>query len=289
MLGQLIVSGISQGSIYAIVALGMTVLFRVTRVLNFGYGAFFMAGAFVFYVLTQLLGLGFGAGFVATVLLMTVVGMIVERGLIRPIIGGSHVSVAMMTVAISYFFTGIARIFWGREVLPMPPVFDIAPLQWHGLVFGGQDIVIASVCLLLVAAFFLFFARTKLGKLMQATAQAPRGAALVGINVPGFHCAMWGAAAAVAAVAGALVAPVSLLYPDMGAYLLIKAFAAMALGGFGQLAGAVVGGLLIGIAEQLAGGYISTSMIDIFAYLVIIVVLLVMPRGIFGRKEVVRV
>jgi branched-chain amino acid transport system permease protein len=289
MLGQLIITGLAQGSIYALVALGMTVLFRSTGVVNFGYGALFMAGAFVFYVLTQNLGLGFGAGFIGTVVLMALFGMVVDRLLIRPIINGPHVTVAMMTVAVSYFLTGVARFFWGQEVLPMPPVFEIEPLELGGVVVAGQDLVIASVCLLLVAAFFLFFGKSRLGKLMQAASQVPRGAALVGINVPWFHCLMWGAASAVAAIAGALVAPVTMLYPDMGAHLLIKAFAAMTLGGFGHLGGAVIGGVLIGIAEQLAGGYLSTAMIDTFAYLVIIATLLIVPRGLFGQKEVVRV
>lgn len=289
MFGQLVISGLAQGCIYALVALGMTVLYRSTGVVNFGYGAFFMAGAFVLYVLTQVLGLSFGLGFIGAVALMALFGVIVDRGLIRPIINGPHVTVAMMTVAVSYFLTGVARFFWGQEVLPMPPVFDIPPIVLADLVMTGQDLVIASACLLLVAAFFLFFARTRLGKLMQAASQVPRGAALVGINVPGFHCVMWAAAAAVAAIAGTLVAPVTMLYPDMGAHLLIKAFAAMALGGFGHFGGAVVGGVLIGVAEQLAGGYVSTAMIDTFAYIVIIVTLLIMPSGLFGRKEVVRV
>lgn len=289
MVGQLIISGLAQGSIYALVALGMTILFRSTGVVNFGYGAFFMAGAFALYVSTQVLGLSFGVGFIVAIAVMAVFGMVAERGLIRPIINGPHVATAMMTVAISYFLTGVARFFWGQEVLPMPPVFDVPPVVFSGLVVTGQDLIIASVCLLLVVAFFAFFAKTHLGKLMQAASQVPRGAALVGINVPGFQCAMWAAASVVAAIAGALVAPVTMLYPDMGAHLLIKAFAAMTLGGFGHFGGAVVGGVLIGVAEQLAGGYISTAMIDIFAYLVIIGTLLIVPSGLFGQKEVVRV
>ncbi|TFL10210.1 branched-chain amino acid ABC transporter permease [Pusillimonas caeni] len=289
MIGQLIISGLAQGSIYALVALGMTILFRSTGVVNFGYGALFMAGAFTLYVFTQVLGFGFGAGFLATVIVMAVFGMVVERCLIRPIINRPHVTVAMMTVAVSYFLTGVARFFWGQEVLPMPPVLDVPPVVFADLVITGQDLIIASVCLVLVTAFFIFFAATRQGKLMQAASQVPRGAALVGINVPGFQCTMWAAASIVAAIAGTLVAPVTMLYPDMGAHLLIKAFAAMTLGGFGHFGGAVVGGILIGVAEQLAGGYISTAMIDIFAYLAIIATLLIVPSGLFGRKEVVRV
>lgn len=289
MFGQLVVSGLVQGCIYAVVALGMSVLFRSTGVVNFGYGAFFMAGAFALYVFAEVMGLGFVLAFVAAIIVLALAGMAFERVLVRPIIHGPHVTVAMMTVAISYLLTGTARFFWGQEVLPMPPVFDLPPIFVGNVVLTAQDLLIVAGCLVLVAAFFVFFSRTRLGKLMQAASQVPRGASLVGINVPGFHMVMWGVAAAIAAIAGALVAPVTLLYPDMGAHLLVKAFAAMTLGGFGHLGGAVLGGLLIGLAEQLAGGYISTTLIDIFAYLVIIAVLIVFPHGLLGRKETTRV
>lgn len=289
MFAQLVASGLVQGSIYAVIALGMTVLFRSTGVVHFGYGAFFMAGAFAVYVFSQVVGLAFVLAFLAAVAVLVLVGMAFERVLVRPIVHGPHVTVAMMTVAMSYLLTGVARFFWGQEVLRMPPIVDVPPIFVGSIVLTAQDLLIIAGCMALVVAFFLFFARTKLGKLMQAASQVPRGAALVGINVPGFHMAMWGVVAGIAAVAGTLVAPVTMLYPDMGAHLLIKAFAAMTFGGFGNLGGAVLGGLLIGLAEQLAGFYISTALIDIFAYLVIIVVLIVLPNGILGKKEATRV
>lgn len=289
MLLQLVLSGIAQGSIYALVALGMTALFRATTIVNFGHGEFFMMGAFFVYVLINLVGLPFLAAAPLAVVGMFLVGLGVERGLIRPMGNAPHISLAMMTVAISFLFRGIARVFWGREVYPMPPVFSFPPFEVGTLVVTTQDLVISGVMLLLVVLFFVFFNLTKLGRIAQAASENPRGAALVGINVPAFHGSMWGVAAALGAVAGLLVAPITLLYPDMGGQILIRAFAAMTLGGFGHLGGAVVGGLLIGIMEQLAGGYISTAFIDIFAFLVILAVLLVRPTGLFGRPEIVRV
>lgn len=289
MLFQLILSGIAQGSIYALVALGMTALFRATTIVNFGHGEFFMMGAFFVYVLINIAGLPFFAAAPLAVLAMFLVGVGVERGLIRPMGNAPHISLAMMTVAVSFLFRGIARVFWGREVYPMPPVFSFPPFEFGTLVITTQDLVISTVMLCLVLLFFVFFNLTKLGRIAQAASENPRGAALVGINVPAFHGSMWGIAAALGAVAGLLVAPITLLYPDMGGQILIRAFAAMTLGGFGHLGGAVAGGLLIGIMEQLAGGYISTALIDIFAFLVILVVLLVRPTGLFGRREIVRV
>lgn len=289
MLLQLVLSGIAQGSIYALVALGMAALFRATTIVNFGHGEFFMMGAFFVYVLINIAGMAFFAAAPLAVLAMFLVGVGVERGLIRPMGNAPHMSLAMMTVAISFLFRGIARVFWGREVYPMPPVFSFPPVEVGSLIVTTQDLVISSVMLLLVVLFFVFFNLTKLGRIAQAASENPRGAALVGINVPAFHGSMWGVAAALGAVAGLLVAPITLLYPDMGGQILIRAFAAMTLGGFGHLGGAVVGGLLIGVMEQLAGGYISTAFIDIFAFLVILVVLLVRPTGLFGRSDMVRV
>ena len=289
MLLQLVLSGLSQGSVYALVALGMTALYRATGIVNFGHGEFFMMGAFFVYVLINMVGLAFFAAAPLGIIGMFLVGLAIERGLIRPMGNAPHISLAMMTVAISFLFRGIARVFWGREVYPMPPVFSFPPVEFGTLIVTTQDLVISGVMLVLVVLFFVFFNLTKLGRIAQAASESPRGAALVGINVPAFHGSMWGVAAALGAVAGILVAPITLLYPDMGGQILIRAFAAMTLGGFGHLGGAVVGGLLIGILEQLSGGYVSTALIDIFAFLVILVVLLVRPNGLFGRRDIARV
>lgn len=286
---QLVLSGLAQGSIYALVALGMTALFRATTIVNFGHGELFMLGAFLVYILIHLVEVPFLAAVPIAIISMFLIGMAIERGLIRPMGNAPHIALAMMTVAMSFLFRGIARVFWGREVYPMPSVFSYPPIRIGGVIVTTQDLIIGGATLLLVVLFFIFFNHTKLGRVAQAASESPRGAALVGINVNAFHGTMWGVAAALGAMAGILVAPITLLYPDMGALVLIKAFAAMTLGGFGHLGGAVLGGLLIGVMEQLAGGYISTALIDIFAFMVIIVVLLVSPAGLFGRREVVRV
>jgi branched-chain amino acid transport system permease protein len=289
MLLQLVLSGIAQGSIYALVALGMAALFRASGIVNFGHGEFFMMGAFCVYVFINIVGLPFVVSAPLAVICMFAVGCAAERGLIRPMGNAPHISIAMMTVAISFLFRGIARVFWCREGYPMPPVFSFPPFEIGDLIVTTQDLVISTVMLFLVVLFFVFFNLTKLGRVAQAASESPRGAALVGINVAAFQGSMWGVASALGGIAGLLVAPITLLYPDMGGGILIKAFAAMTLGGFGHLGGAVVGGLAIGVMEQLAGGYISTALIDIFAFLVILAVLLIRPNGLFGRPEIVRV
>jgi branched-chain amino acid transport system permease protein len=286
---QLTLSGVSQGAIYALIALSMTVVFRATTIVNFGHGDMVMCGAFVVYVLVLLLGMPFYPSALLAVALLFVLGVATQRGLIEPIKSGPHVGFAMMSIAIGYTLRGAARAGWGREVLPMPGVFDRPPIMLGDLVVTGDALIIIGTVAVLLAAFFLVFYGTRTGKLIQAVYQSERGAALIGVNVRAFHGMMWGTGAAMGAAAGVLVAPITLLHPDLGANFLIRGFAAMTLGGFGSLGGAVAGGLLLGVAEQLAGGYVSTKMIDITAYLLIILVLVIRPVGLFGRHALVRV
>ncbi len=289
MLAQLVVSGLSLGAIYALVALSMTVVYRATTVVNFGHGDMVMGGAFVVYVLVIYAGSAYVLAAVFGLAVMFALGAAVQRGLIRPLGDAPHLVLAMMTVAVGFLLRGIARAFWGREVLPMPSIYPSEIYQVAGIVLTAEDVIITATVLLLVAVFFAVFHRSRVGKLVQAVFQTERGAALVGVNVPAFHASMWGVGAAMGAIGGVLVAPVTLLYPDMGANLLIHGFAAMTLGGFGSLWGAVLGGLLLGVTEHLAGAYIATALIDITAYIVIIAVLLVRPTGLLGRQIAIRV
>jgi len=289
MLAQLIVSGIGLGAIYALVALSMTVVFRATTIVNFGHGDMVMAGAFVVYVLVIYVGTPYFVGAALGLGVLFLFGLAVQRGLIRPMGAAPHLSLAMMTVAVGFLLRGTARVIWGRDIMPMPRVFSYDPFQIGPVILTSEDVIVTGVVFSLFAAFFLVFHRSRLGKVIQAVYQTERGAALVGIDVRFFHGIMWGVGAAMGALGGVLVAPITLLYPDMGATLLIKGFAAMTLGGFGSLWGAVAGGLLLGVMEHLAGAYIETALIDITAYIVIITVLIVRPVGLFGREARVRV
>lgn len=171
----------------------------------------------------------------------------------------------------------------------MPKIFDIAPIFLGEVVVTGDVLFIPAIVAVLLAIFFLIFYRTTIGTVIQAVYQSERGASLIGVNVLAFHQSMWGVGLAMGAMAGILIAPISLLHPDLGATFLIRGFAAMTLGGFGSLGGAVLGGLLLGVAEQNLGFYVNTALIDITAYLVIVVVLVVRPAGLFGKTITVRV
>jgi branched-chain amino acid transport system permease protein len=289
VLPQLIVSGLAQGVLYALVALSMTMVYRATTVVNFGHGDLVMGGAFVVYVLVVYAGLPYVVGGVLALAILFGLGMLIHRGLIRPIVAAPHLALAMMALAVGYALRGGARLLWGREVLPFPRIFPDWTFLIGSVVVTGDNVVIGGVVLALMAALLVLFYLSPAGRLIQAVFQSQRGAALVGINVDAFHGLMWGGGAALGALGGVLLAPITLLYPDMGVWVLVRGFAAMTLGGFGSLHGAVLGGLILGVTELVLGAYVSTAFIDISAYLVTILVLLVSPDGLFGRQAVVRV
>ena len=289
MLPQLVVSGLAQGVVYALVALSMTMVYRATTVVNFGHGDLVMGGAFAVYVLVVYARLPYLLGGLLALAILFGMGMALHQGLMRRIMTGPHLAVAMMALAVGYGLRGGARMLWGREVLPFPRIFPDHAWALGDVVVTSDNLIVSGTVLGLMAVLFVLFNVTRTGRLLQAVFQSQRGAALVGLNVDAVHRLMWGAGAALAALGGVLLAPITLLYPDMGVWVLIRGFAAMTLGGFGTLHGAVLGGLVLGVVELVLGAYVSTAFIDISAYVVVIAVLLLRPDGLFGRQVVVRV
>jgi branched-chain amino acid transport system permease protein len=289
VLPQLVVSGLAQGVVYALVALSMTMVYRATTVVNFGHGDLVMGGAFVVYVLVVYGRLPYVIGGLLALALLFGLGVGIHQGLMRRIMSGPHLAIAMMALAVGYALRGGARMLWGREVLPFPRIFPDRAWMLGDVVVTSDNLIVAGTVLGLMTVLFVLFNATRTGRLLRAVFQSQRGAALVGLNVDAVHRLMWGAGAALAAFGGVLLAPITLLYPDMGVWVLVRGFAAMTLGGFGTLHGAVLGGLLLGVVELVLGAYVSTAFIDISAYVVVIVVLLLRPDGLFGRQLVLRV
>jgi len=289
VLAQLVVSGIAQGVLYALVALSMTMLYRATTVVNFGHGDLVMGGAFAVYVFVVYARLPYLAGALIALAVLFGVGMAIHQGLMRRIMSGPHLAIAMMALAIGYALRGGARMLWGREVLPFPRIFPDRAWTLGDVVVTSDNVIVSGTVLGLMAALVVLFNVTRLGRLLQAVFQSQRGAALIGLNVNAVHAIVWGAGAALAALGGVLLAPITLLYPDMGVWVLVRGFAAMTLGGFGSLPGAVLGGLILGVMELVLGAYVSTAFIDISAYVIVIAVLLLRPDGLLGRHVIVRV
>ena len=203
---------------------------------------------------------------------------------------GAIYALIALSLTVVYRATTIVNFGHGDFVMAGAfVVFDMEPIFIDELVVTGDMLFISAIVAVLMVVFFLVFYRTTIGTVIQAVYQSERGATLIGVNVDAFHQTMWGVGLAMGAMGGILIAPISLLHPDLGATFLIRGFAAMTLGGFGSLGGAVVGGLLLGVAEQNFGFYINSALIDITAYLVIVAVLVIRPAGLFGKTVTVRV
>jgi branched-chain amino acid transport system permease protein len=291
VLPYLVVSGLTTGSLYALVALGLVVVYKATTVVNFAHGELFMVGGFLAYTFHVLLKLPYLGSLALAVVSALALGVLTERVAYRPLMHAPTISLVLAAVGFSFALKGAARQIWGGmgDYIPFPPLVTAEPIALGSIILVPQQLVVLGGALACMAVFTVFFACTRVGKMLQATAENAKAARLVGIRVQRVYAFTWGVGAAVGAAAATLMAPLTFLYPDVGAPLLVKAFAAAVLGGFGSLPGAVVGGFSVGLIEQLAGGYLHTSLTDISAFIVIMGVLIVRPTGVFGARGVRRI
>jgi branched-chain amino acid transport system permease protein len=281
---QLIISGFANGCIYALVGLGAVLIYRATAVLNFGHGDLFMIGAFFGYMFRVTFKFSYIESLLFSMILSGTLGFLLDRVIFRAIIKHALFITIMATIAVGFTFKGFARLIWGKDFYPFPPVIESKPIQIGNILLIPQDIIIIIVSIALMLIFFAFFQYSRLGKMMRATSQNQVGAVIVGINIKKIFSYTWASGAAVGAAAGVLVAPITSIYPDIGGKMMVKAFAAMVIGGFGNIPGTIVGGMLMGIIENIVGGYITTSIMDISSFLAIMLILLVKPEGLFGAK-----
>jgi branched-chain amino acid transport system permease protein len=284
---QVIVSGLTLGSIYALTALGYVIIFRSTAVVNFAQGEMMMVGAILALTLHKDAGLGYVAAFVIALLGASLLGVVMERLAYRPLLAAPVFTVILSTIAVGQILRSGVRIFRGQELSLFPPILSTEPFSVAGIRLTPLNVGITAIALLLLGAFMVFFRRTRIGWAMRATAQNREAAALVGVSVPRVFSVSWGVAAALAAAAGILLAPLIIITPDMG-IIGIKGFIAAILGGFSSLPGAVVGGMVLGILENLAGVYISSAFKDVVTFCALLAVLIVRPAGLLGKPEIRR-
>ncbi|MCZ6642805.1 MAG: branched-chain amino acid ABC transporter permease [Gammaproteobacteria bacterium] len=281
---QLLISGVSIGCVYGLIALGFVLIYKATEMVNFAQGDIMMLGAYAAITYINVLGMPFIWGVVAALMTMAVIGVLLERLLLRPMIGEPHFAVLMLTIGLGFILRAIAGAVWGSE----PRVLDspFAGLVWRidDLVIGVENVVIVVGTIILCGLLFLFFRFTRLGIAMQAASQNQLAAYYVGIPVKKIYSLVWALSAVIATVAGILTAPVSLIDPLMG-FVGIKAFAAAIVGGFGSLPGAILGGLLVGIVEQFAGLYLPPGFSDMSAYVLLLIILMVRPEGLFATMQ----
>jgi branched-chain amino acid transport system permease protein len=282
------VNGLAVGAIYGLTALGFVLIYKATEVVNFAQGDLLMLGAFIGWTFIVPLGLPYAAAFILTLLAMAAVGAGLDRFVMRPIIGQPHFAGIMLTIGLAFAIRGLTSLAWGPEERGLPTPFTQKTSNFAGVLVPDAALAIAAGTLVLCAILYFFFRHTRLGVAMQATSQNQLAAYLQAIPVKSVFTLTWAIAAAVSGVAGLLIAP--LLAVELNLWVIVlKGFGAAVLGGFGSIPGALLGGALIGVAEQLVGVYVDSSAKGITAYVVLLVVLLAFPRGLLGDPEGKRV
>jgi branched-chain amino acid transport system permease protein len=285
---QFVFSGLTVGAIYALVALGFTLIYNASDIINFAQGEFVMLGGMI-TVFSALAGVPLPLAALIAIAVTTGVGLALHRFAIEPARGASPVPLIMITIGASVFLRGVAQIVFDKRFHSLPPLFGNDPIKFGGAAILPQSLVVLTGAAVIVILLWLFIERTLLGKAVIATAANRLAARLIGINTRRIIEFSFAVSAAIGAVAGILITPIALTSYDAGTLLALKGFAAAMLGGIGSPLGAVVGGLIIGMIEALCAGYISSSYKDAAAFLIILIVLVAMPQGLFGRVKVERV
>ncbi len=281
---QLLISGTSQGCVYGLIALGFVLIYKATEMVNFAQGDIMMLGAFFAFTYISILEFNFFIALAATIVTMAALGALLERTILRSMIGEPPFSVLMLTIGLGFIIRAAAGAIWGNEPRSIPTPYAGGVLSYGEVIIGYENIVIIFGTLLLCGFLFLFFKFSRMGIAMQAVSQNQLAAYYLGVPVKRIYSLVWALSAIISAVAGILIAPVSLINPLMG-FIGIKAFAAAIVGGFGSLPGAIIGGLIIGIVEQFAGLYLPTGFSDVSAYVVLLLMLLIRPQGIFASMQ----
>jgi branched-chain amino acid transport system permease protein len=285
---QFVFSGLTVGAIYALVALGFTLIYKASDIINFAQGEFVMLGGMT-TVFVAHAGVPLPLAALIAIVATTAIGLALHRFAIEPARGATAVALIMITIGASIFLRGIAQIVFDRRFHSLPPLLGADPIQFGGAAILPQSLVVLATAAAIVVVLWLFIERTIFGKAVIATAANRLAARLVGVDTRRIVAFSFAVSAAMGAIAGVLITPITLTSYDAGTLLALKGFAAAMLGGIGSAPGAVVGGLLIGMFEALAAGYLSSNYKDAVAFLIILIVLVAIPQGLFGRAKIERV
>jgi branched-chain amino acid transport system permease protein len=285
---QFLYSGMTVGSAYALAALGFTIIYNTSGVINFAQGEFIMLGGMLAAMMAGA-GVPLPLAIICAVILTAIVGLVMEKAVIEPAQNAQVVTLIIITIGASLVVRGLVQIWLGKGTHTLPAFSGDTPIEFLGASLLPQSLWVLGVTLLIVAALGWFFGRTLLGKAMLATSHNKLAAQLVGINTRRVLLLSFGLAALLGAVGGALLAPITYTSYDAGIMLGLKGFVAAVLGGLGGGVGAIAGGLILGIAEAMTAGYISSAYKDAVPFVLILLILFFMPRGLFGAKVSERV
>lgn len=285
---QFLFSGVTVGATYALAALGFTLIYNASNVINFAQGEFIMLGGMLAVVFTQA-GLPLPVALALAIVVPAIVGVLIEKLAIEPVKGAETVTLIIITIGASLVIRGLVAVFLGKNTHSLPPFSGDTPIEILGATLLPQSLWVLGVTALVVVALWYFFNRTLQGKAMLATSVNRLAAELVGINTSWVLFMSFAMSAALGALGGILLTPITMTSYDVGIMLGLKGFVAAVLGGLGNGLGAVVGGLLVGILEAMGAGYISSAYKDAIPFVLILFILFFMPRGLFGGKSTDRV
>ena len=279
---QSLLNGFTIGALYVLMALGFTLIFGILRIVNFAHGEFYMLGAFFVYMLFGVWKImGYLPAVVISAVAVGLLGMLFERTVFRPV-RTNELQVLITSFALSIGIQQVSVLFWGAEDLSIPPPYT-GTLQWGQFVFPYDRIIVVGYTLLILIAFYYLLKRTKIGLAMEAVVQDKEAAQVQGVRVNHIYLISFGIAILLAGAAGGLVGPIFALTPYIGGMPLVRAFMAVILGGMGNVTGAVVGGLVIGVSESFLTAYFGGAFAAILVFIVIMIILIIKPSGLFGE------
>jgi branched-chain amino acid transport system permease protein len=288
---QLFVSGLSVGSVYAVIGIGFVVIYKATKILNFAHGEILMIAAYFCLVLVESLHLNFLIAFLLTLAFCAMIGLMIERFIFRPMIGEPVFAVVMITLGLSIILRPLTGMVFGFGNVMFPSPFPQKPIVFSNIVISHAHLWTFIISCAVMAIFFLFFKYSKVGIAMRAAAERQIVAFLMGIDVKKIFSLSWAIAAATAGIAGILLANVMVMNLNLS-FVAVKVFPAIILGGLDSIVGALIGGLIIGVFETLVGGYLDlylSGIKEVSAYILLFIILIVRPYGLFGTEEVERV
>ena len=285
---QVVVSGVTPGATYALMALGFVLVYKATGVVNFAHGEAVMIGAYTGLILHTDLRLPYVAAFVVTLVVAFALGVVFELIVYRPLIKAPVVSVILASIALGQVIRSVARLVRGDDLRVFPAVLSTRPLALGEVVITPLSLGVIALALLFMALLAAFFRWFRLGKAMRAVSENQLAASLMGVSVPAVFSWTWGLSSLLAGASGILIAPLVMISPEMG-FVAFKGFVAAILGGFTSIPGTILGGFVMGILENLAGVFVSPAYKDVFSFLFMIAVLAVRPAGLLGAARITRV
>ena len=287
----LLTSGIAVGGIYALIALGFVLIYKATSIINFATGEFMMIGAYIFYTFTVMLGWPAIPAFIMVMAGAALLGMLVEFSILRHMLGQPTISIVMVTIGLSSILTGFAEIIWSSDFKSFPPLFPRAPIILGDVIIRSNLFWGFVVAMATVALFAIFFKYSKIGIAMRATAGDQMASYSMGINVRTMFTTAWALGAIAASLGGLIIGNIGGVQPNLGS-IGLKIFPVVILGGLDSIGGAVLGGFIVGILENIAGGYLDPyfngGVKDVVPFIILVVILMVKPYGLFGRREIER-